>query len=234
MIIAPFFVQEKIMPRRLKTSLCFRAAVCALFLLGLLGCSSGHEILKYENPIQTSQQQLVPGLEPQEAGEKIAVDVIGQGIEPETGSPQQKKLMAERAAVIDGYRKLSERIAGTILNAYTASGRNNISVDQVMTETNSYLRGAQVAFIGHEDGIASARVKVYISPREYKFYHGTPTTRAILGALAGAGLGAAAGSGTGAALGTGSYTMEALGGTAGAMAIGSGAGAIAGSALANN
>ncbi len=219
---------------RLRTGSYFPALISALCLAGILGCTSGHEILKYENPIQTSQQQLVPGLEPEEAGDKIAVDVIGQGVEPETGSPQQKKLMAERAAVIDGYRKLSERIAGTILNAYSAAGRNNISVDQVMTETNAYLRGAQVAFVSHDDGIASARVKVYISPREYKFYHGTPTSRAILGALAGAGLGAAAGSGTGAALGTSSFTMEALGGTAGAMAIGSGAGALGGSALANN
>ncbi len=208
--------------------------VYAVFLAGILGCSSGHEILKYENPIQTSQNQLVPGLEPEEATNKIAIDVIGQGVEPETGSPQQKKLMAERAAVIDGYRKLSERIAGTILNAYTAAGRNNISVDQVITETNAYLRGAQVAFVSHEDGIASARVKVYISPREYRFYHGTPTSRAILGALAGAGLGAAAGSSAGAALGTSSYTMEALGGTAGAMAIGAGAGGVGGAAIANN
>ncbi|MFZ5570313.1 MAG: hypothetical protein ACOZF0_07905 [Thermodesulfobacteriota bacterium] len=205
-----------------------------LLLAGVIGCTSGHEILKYENPILTSQHQLVPGLEPEEASEKFAVDVIGQGIEPETGSPQQKKLMAERAAVIDGYRKLSERIAGTILNAYTAAGRNNISVDHVITETNAYLRGAQVSFISHEDGIASARVKVYMSPREYKFYHGTPTSRAVLGALAGAGLGAAAGSGAGAALGTSSYTMEALGGTAGAMALGAGGGGIGGAALSNN
>lgn len=205
-----------------------------IIFAGITGCTSNHEILKYENPIKDGPYQLVPGMEPEEGSETISISVMGQGIEPENGSPQQKKLMAERAAVIDGYRKLSERIAGTLLNAYTAAGNNNITIDQVMTETNAYLRGAQIAFVGHDDGIAMAKLKVYIAPREYKFYHGTPTSRAILGALAGAGLGAAAGSGAGAALGTSSYTMQALGGTAGAMAIGSAAGGIGGAALSNN
>jgi len=188
-------------------------------------------MLKYENPIKTSTFNLIPGLEPEEASQKILVSVRGQGLEPSNGTRQQKRLMAERAAVIDGYRKLSERMAGTILNAYSAAGHNNISQDQITAETNAYLRGAQVGFVSHNDGIATAVVKLYLVPREYKFYHGSPTSRAIMGALAGAGLGAAAGSAAGAALGTNSATMEALGGTAGAMAIGSAAGGLGGAAM---
>ncbi len=200
-----------------------------LFLV-ILGCTSGNEILKYENSINNSSSNLIPGLEPEESARKLMISVRGQGLEPPTGTPQQKRLMAERAAVIDGYRKLAERLAGTLLNAYSAAGYNNISMDQVTAETNAFLRGAQVNFVSFKDGIATANVRVYIAPRQYKFYHGTPLSRAILGTIAGASVGAVAGSAAGPVLGQSSATLKALGGTSGAMAVGAGAGAMGGSA----
>ncbi len=201
-------------------------------LLFFTGCSTNHEIIKYQTTMNNSALNLIPGVEPEEASQKILISVRGQGIEPETGSPQQKKLMAERAAVIDGYRKISERVAGMIINAYSAAGYNNISVDQVTSETNAYLRGAQVNFVSFKDGVANATVKIYMSPREFKFYDGSFFSRSLLGSLGGGAAGAAAGSATGAALGQNSITLDALGGTPGAMAIGATAGSLAGSALA--
>ncbi len=208
----------------------FKFIIFFSLFLGIFGCTSGHEILKYENSINNNSANLIPGLEPEESVKKFMISVRGQGLEPPTGTPQQKKLMAERAAVIDGYRKLAERLAGTLLSAYSAAGYNNISMDQVTAETNAFLRGAQVNFISFKDGIATANVRVYIAPREYKFYHGTPLSRSILGTLAGASIGAIAGSATGPILGQSSATLKALGGTSGAMAIGAGAGAMGGSA----
>lgn len=207
-----------------------RGLVYATLLFGILGCTSGHEILKYENRIDSSSPNLIPGLEPEEAANKLMVTVSGQGLEPPNGTPQQKKLMAERAAVIDGYRKLAERLAGTLLNAYSAAGYNNISMDRITAETNAYLRGAQVNFVDFKDGIATASVRVYLAPRQYKFYHGTPLSRAILGTVAGASVGAIAGSAAGPILGQNSATLSALGGTSGAMAVGAGAGALGGAA----
>lgn len=202
-------------------------------LLLAAGCSTGHEVIKYESRTNNSALHLIPGLEPEEASRKILISVRGQGIEPETGSPQQRKLMAERAAVIDAYRKISERVAGMIINAYSATGQNNISVDQITSETNAYLRGAQVNFVSFKDGVASATVKVYMAPREFKFYSDSLFSRGILGALGGGSAGAAAGSVAGTALGQNSITLDALGGTPGAMAIGATAGSLAGSALAD-
>jgi hypothetical protein len=201
-------------------------------LLFFNGCSTSHEIIKYQTTMNNSALNLIPGLEPEEASQKILISVRGQGIEPETGTPQQKKLMAERAAVIDGYRKISERVAGMIINAYSAAGYNNISVDQVTSETNAYLRGAQVNFVGFKDGVANATVKVYMAPREFKFYDGSFFSRSLLGSLFGGGTGAAAGAATGAVLGQNSIALDALGGTPGAMAIGATAGSLAGSSLA--
>jgi hypothetical protein len=221
------FYKKNVTPLLLSTS-------CLILLLFLAGCSrtTSHEVIKYENDkLNTTPHALVPGFEPGEAGNKILVSVNGQGLAPVTGTRQQKKLLAERAAIIDGYRKLSERLGGMILSAYSQAGKNNISVDQVTTETNTYLRGAQVAFVSHDDGIARANIRVYLAPREFKFYNGSSTSRSLLGGTTGAVTGAAAGSATATALGQNSATLEALGGTGGAMALGAGAGAIAGSAL---
>jgi len=206
---------------------------CSILFCFFAGCrTTSHEVIKYDNErVNTTPHALVPGLEPGEAGNKIMVSVNGQGLEPATGTKQQKKLLAERAAIIDGYRKLSERLGGMILNAYSQAGKNNISVDQVTTETNAYLRGAQVAFVSHEDGIAKANIRVYLAPREFKFYHGSSESRTLFGSTTGAAAGAAAGSATATALGQNSATLEALGGTGGAMAIGAGAGALSGAAL---
>ena len=209
------------------------SAVILVIFLFLGGCrTTSHEVVKYENGIiNTPPHALVPGLEPGEAGNKIVVSVRGQGLEPATGTRQQKRLLAERAAIIDGYRKLSERLAGMILNAYSEAGKNNISVDQVTTETNAYLRGAQVAYVKHEEGMALASVKVYIAPREFRFYHGSPESRTLFGSIAGGSAGAATGSAAATALGQNSATLGAVGGTGGAMAIGAGAGALGGAAL---
>ncbi len=216
---------------------CF-VATYFLFLLflvsGNLGCTTSHEILKYDSSINNNPYNLIPGLEAEESSKKIIISVRGKGLEPAQGTPQQKRLMAERAAIIDGYRRLSERLAGAIISVYSASGNNNIAVDQVVSETNAYLRGAQVQFIAFENGIATAHVKVYITPRQFKFYHGSKLSRAIIGALTGAAVGTVVGSAGAAALGTNSATLEALGGTSGIMNMGAAAGALGSAAITNN
>ena len=187
----------------------------------LWGCTTTHQILRFKSP-DNRYENLIPGVESEESMRKIKIIVQGQGIEPATGTPQQRKLMAERAAVVDGYRKLSERLAGTIIKAYSEFGNNHITKDQVTSETNAYLRGAQVMGIEFENGMATASVLVYIEPRELRFHHGTKLSNAIIGALGGASLGAAT------AAGIGIVTGSSMGVISDAIAIGSGIGAAGG------
>ncbi len=128
--------------------------------------------------------------------------------------------MAERAATIDGYRRLSERLSGIVVNAYSKSGIKGITVDQVTSETNSYIRGAQARLISYKDNVAIVNTKVFIEPRQIKAYHGSKASRAILSALAGATVGVVAGTGAGLAVGATAAEIEA------AAAIGAGAGAV--------
>lgn len=200
--------------------------IISLVLTGglvLSGCTSTHQVFKYENPIQKIPN-LIPGVEPGESANKITISVFGQGFDPENGSKHQKKFMAERAATIDGYRRLSERLSGIVVNAYSKSGIKGITVDQVTSETNAYLRGAQTKLVSYKNGIAVVNTKVFIEPRQVKAYHGSKVSRALLTALAGASIGAAAGTVSGLAVGATSAEIEA------AAAIGAGMGALAGGA----
>ncbi len=196
---------------------------CCLFFFLISGCTTRHQILRYKSEV-TRHENLIPGIESEESVTKIKIVVNGQGLEPATGTPQQKKIMAERAAVVDAYRKLSERLAGTIIKVYSESGNNNITKDKVVSETNAYLRGAQVMGLDFQNGLASANVLLYLEPRELKFHHGTKLSNAIIGALGGAALGAAT------AAGIGVVTGSSMGIITEAVGYGAGIGAAGGSA----
>ncbi len=137
-------------------------------MICLTGCTSMHQILKYESPVNRAEN-IVPGIEPEESDLKIMILVRGKGIEPEEGSPMQKKFLAERAAILDGYRQLSERLAGILVNGQTYAGKNALSMDEVMVETRSFMRGAQVGAVVYHEGFATVDVKVYITPRQSMF-----------------------------------------------------------------
>ena len=186
-------------------------------------CTSQHQIFKFENPIK-SYSNLIPGVEAGEADNKIVISVFGEGFAPESGTGHQKKYLAERAATIDSYRRLSERLSGILVTAYTKSGMKGVTEDQVTSETNSYLRGAQTQLVSYTNGLAVVNTRVFIVPREVKAYHGNKVSRAILSALAGATIGVATGTVGGLAVGATAAEIDA------AAAIGAAAGAIGGGA----
>lgn len=140
-------------------------------ITGISACVSNHQVLKYECPIN-SGENIIPGIEPEESVRKIMITVRGKGIEPEDGTPMQKKFMAERAAVLDGYRNLAERLAGIIIDAQTSAGKNTLSQDEVMIQTRAFMRGAQVGAVTYKNGFAVVDLKIYIVPRQNMFFSG--------------------------------------------------------------
>lgn len=146
------------------------ALLFTAFFSGVSGCSTDNQILNYENKINKSDN-IVPGIEAPESDEKMMVAATGKGLEPEGGSPAQKRFMAERAAIIDGYRKLAERLGGIVLHSSTRAGMSEVSSDVITTEVNTYMRGARVHSVEFKDGYATAEIRVYLAPRDSKFYN---------------------------------------------------------------
>ncbi len=94
----------------------------------------------------------------------VKFEVIGKGLEPETALTRgEAVLMAERAAISDGYRQLVEKIRGVYVEAYTKSGNATVDYDLINTQTQSWLRGVKILQITQaEYGITQARMQLRI------------------------------------------------------------------------
>ena len=91
--------------------------------------------------------------------------VTGKGLEPENAlSKGEAVLMAERAAVADGYRQLVEKIRGVYVDAFMRAGRGVVDYDTIQVHTQSWLRGTEVMEIFQgEYGITNARMRLRVN-----------------------------------------------------------------------
>ena len=90
--------------------------------------------------------------------------VTGKGIAEKDDIDTTKGcLLAERAAIVDGYRLLSEKLAGILLNSSSKNENYNLSSDTIMAQTQSYVRGAEIVNISHkENGIVEVQMKLQL------------------------------------------------------------------------
>ncbi|MDA8134972.1 MAG: hypothetical protein M0T82_10135 [Desulfobacteraceae bacterium] len=91
--------------------------------------------------------------------------VIGKGLEPENAlSKGEAVLMAERAAVADGYRQLVEKLRGVYLEAFMRAGRGTVDQETIQVQTQSWLRGTEIMEITQgQYGITMARMSLRIN-----------------------------------------------------------------------
>ena len=90
--------------------------------------------------------------------------VIGKGLQPENSlSKGEAVLMAERAAVADGYRQLIEKLRGVYVEAYLRAGKGTVDQETIQVQTQSWLRGTEIMEVTQgEYGITSARLSLRI------------------------------------------------------------------------
>lgn len=91
--------------------------------------------------------------------------VIGKGLEPENAySKGEAVIMAERAAVADGYRQLVEKVRGVYVDAFMRAGRGTVNYDTIHVHTQSWLRGTEIMEVTKGDyGITNVRMRLRIN-----------------------------------------------------------------------
>ncbi|MFO7749843.1 MAG: LPP20 family lipoprotein [Desulfobacteraceae bacterium] len=100
--------------------------------------------------VPADSSKAVPGsaVAPQNSGTEeriVTFKVTGKGMVPEIAtSPAQGRLLAERAAISDGYRQLVEKIKGVYVEAYSKTSEGQIDYDVIRTKTQSWLRGVNI------------------------------------------------------------------------------------------
>ncbi len=125
-----------------------------LIALSLWGCSKGGPGNVLDSSVNSTHNHRV-----------VTFRVTGKGLEPENALTKGEAiLMAERAAVADGYRQLVEKVRGVYVDAYMKAGRGSVNQDTIQVQTQSWLRGTEVMEITQADyGITLARLRLRIN-----------------------------------------------------------------------
>ncbi len=138
------------------------AGICLVCLLWAFstGCSTFGKNSETTAPGQVLGQDKAGGA----AGKVVTFEVVGKGLEPEKALTRgEAALMAERAAVADGYRQLIEKISGVYVDAYMKAGYGTVSRETITTSAQSWLRGVEVVEIRKaEHGITEAQLQLSI------------------------------------------------------------------------
>lgn len=129
----------------------------------LTGCAGGY----LSGSSSAGPSGSVLGLTEKEGGtnQTVTFEVTGKGLEPETSVTKGEAIiMAERAAIMDGYRQFAEKIHGVYVDAYMKSGYGTINHDVIKTNTQSWLRGVELVEIRHGNhGITEAIMQLRIN-----------------------------------------------------------------------
>lgn len=98
----------------------------------------------------------------------LTLSAVGMGVAPEkTISPAHALAMAKRAAIIDGYRQLGEKLHGVRLNGQETVKNMIMTNSTVQTKLNSLLRNANVVESTYEDGLFQVKMEVVIDGKRW-------------------------------------------------------------------
>ena len=97
--------------------------------------------------------------------------VKGQGVAPSfTQSPAQAFALAKRAAMVDAYRLLGEKIQGVKVEGQDLIKNMMVKRSQVRTEVNAMIREATVIETEFKDGLCEVEVELVVTGARW---HGT-------------------------------------------------------------
>lgn len=143
------------------------AGICLVCLLWAFftGCSNLGKNSSTTAPGQVLGQDKAGG-----AGKVVTFEVVGKGLEPEKALTRgEAALMAERAAVADGYRQLVEKISGVYVDAYMKAGYGTVNQEMITTRAQSWLRGVEVVEIrraAHNITEAHLQLSIYFAKKD--------------------------------------------------------------------
>ncbi|GHV08776.1 hypothetical protein AGMMS50229_17730 [Campylobacterota bacterium] len=115
-----------------------------------------------------TEEYLIPNSPILQPTNIITVRSIGMGVAPEnTISPAQALVLAKRAAILDGYRQLGEKMYGIRINAKDTL-RDAVSQNStVRSQMYAIIRNAEIMETVFKDGLCQVEMEVKLDGRRW-------------------------------------------------------------------
>ncbi|WP_104748259.1 LPP20 family lipoprotein [Helicobacter cetorum] len=96
----------------------------------------------------------------------IELSAVGMGVAPEsTISPSQALALAKRAAIVDGYRQLGEKMYGIRVNAQDTVKDMILQNSVIKTKVNALIRNAEITETIYKDGLCQVSMELKLDGR---------------------------------------------------------------------
>ncbi len=95
----------------------------------------------------------------------LRITVVGQGVAPCTGScsPEQALVLAKRAAIVDGYRLIAEKVKGVYVQGRDYVHNMMIKSSKVRTYVDAHIRNANIIDTLYKDGLCEVEMEVTLN-----------------------------------------------------------------------
>ena len=115
------------------------AAVLQLFLVWSCNYRTYHPNLN------TAGRSVIEESKPLDNDRVVLFKVTGKGMAPETAVRRgEAMILGERAAVLDGYRLLLEKLRGALVETYSKRQGVDVDMDTISSQAKSYLKGVEI------------------------------------------------------------------------------------------
>ncbi len=95
----------------------------------------------------------------------VRITVVGQGVAPCTGScsPEQALVLAKRAAIVDGYRLIAEKVKGVYVQGRDYVHNMMIKSSKVRTFVDANIRNANIIDTLYKDGLCEVEMEITLN-----------------------------------------------------------------------
>ncbi|MGE4294358.1 MAG: LPP20 family lipoprotein [Campylobacterales bacterium] len=127
-----------------------------------------NETPKSQNTAEMQGEFLIPNAPVLKPTNIITVRAIGLGVAPLNAvNRAQAMALAKRAAILDGYRQLGEKLHGIRINARDTVKDAMVTRSEIRTELYSVVRNAEVLETIWEDGLCQVEMEVRLDGRRW-------------------------------------------------------------------
>lgn len=122
--------------------------------------SANTQMAKSEFDFETSEP-MIPNSPILTPNNVIELNAVGMGVAPETSaSPSQALALAKRAAIVDAYRQIGEKMYGIRVNAQDTVKDMMLQNSVIKTKVQALIRNAEITETVYKDGLCQVSMEI--------------------------------------------------------------------------